>query len=77
MQITGSWRRHLVISEDQVLKIPLGLPVDAAATVSVNPCTAFRMLKDFEDLEPGNKCSRLYVRFWVQLFESWLMLIQD
>lgn len=27
--------------------------MDAAATVSANPCTAFRMLKDFEDLRPG------------------------
>lgn len=43
-----------MVTEDQVLKIPSGLPVDAAATVSVNPCTAFRMLKDFEELEPGN-----------------------
>ena len=50
----GSWCRHLVVSEDQVLKIPNGLPVEAAATVSVNPCTAFRLLKDFEDLQPGN-----------------------
>lgn len=53
----GSWCRHLVVSEDQVLKIPNGLPMEAAATVSVNPCTAFRLLKDFEDLQPGNiKC---------------------
>lgn len=43
-----------MVTEDQVLKIPAGLPVDAAATVSVNPCTAFRMLKNFEELEPGN-----------------------
>lgn len=43
-----------MVSEDQVLKIPIGLPVEAAATVSVNPCTAFRLLKDFEDLQPGN-----------------------
>ena len=50
----GSWCRHLVVLEHQVLKIPVGLPVEAAATVSVNPCTAFRLLKDFEDLEPGN-----------------------
>ncbi|XP_029188667.2 enoyl-[acyl-carrier-protein] reductase, mitochondrial-like isoform X1 [Acropora muricata] len=50
----GSWRRHLVVSENEVLKIPPGLPVDAAATVSANPCTAFRMLKDFEDLQPGD-----------------------
>lgn len=39
-QCLGSWCRHLVVSEDQVLKIPNGLPVEAAATVSVNPCTA-------------------------------------
>ena len=50
----GSWCRHLVVSEDRVLKIPNGLPMEAAATVSVNPCTAFRLLKDFEDLQPGN-----------------------
>ncbi len=24
-----------------------------AATIAVNPCTAYRMLKDFEDLQPG------------------------
>lgn len=53
-QCLGSWCRHLVVSEDQVLKIPNGLPVEAAATVSVNPCTAFRLLKDFEDLQPGD-----------------------
>lgn len=53
-QCLGSWCRHLVVLEHQVLKIPAGLPVEAAATVSVNPCTAFRLLKDFEDLEPGD-----------------------
>ncbi|KAJ7374133.1 hypothetical protein OS493_009470 [Desmophyllum pertusum] len=53
-QCLGSWCRHLVVLEHQVLKIPSGLPVDAAATVSVNPCTAFRLLKDFEDLQPGD-----------------------
>ncbi|KAL9980556.1 hypothetical protein ACROYT_G009158 [Oculina patagonica] len=53
-QCLGSWCRHLVVLEHQVLKIPAGLPVEAAATVSVNPCTAFRLLKDFEDLQPGD-----------------------
>ncbi|KAK2558210.1 Enoyl-[acyl-carrier-protein] reductase [Acropora cervicornis] len=53
-EVGSSWRRHLVVSEDEVLKIPPGLPVDAAATVSANPCTAFRMLRDFEDLQPGD-----------------------
>ena len=40
-------------SEDDVFKVPPDLTTDAAATVSVNPCTAFRILKDFEDLKPG------------------------
>lgn len=53
-QCLGSWCRHLVALEHQVLKIPAGLPVEAAATASVNPCTAFRLLKDFEDLKPGD-----------------------
>jgi len=26
----------------------------SAATLSVNPCTAYRLLKDFGELEPGN-----------------------
>ena len=30
-----------------------GLPVEVAAMLSVNPCTAYRMLKDFEYLHPG------------------------
>ena len=64
----GSWRRHLVVTEDQVLKIPAGLPVDAAATVSVNPCTAFRMLKDFEDLGPGNY--KIHWLRWLQYFKK-------
>lgn len=55
LQHPGSWCRNLVVLEHQVLKIPAGLPVEAAATVSVNPCTAFRLLKDFEDLQPGEQ----------------------
>ena len=49
-----------MVSENEVLKIPPGLPVDAAATVSANPCTAFRMLKDFEDLQPGILCDPVH-----------------
>ena len=46
-----------VLNENEVLKIPAkeGLPVEVAAMLSVNPCTAYRMLKDFEHLQPGIK----------------------
>ena len=61
----GSWCRHLVVLEHQVLKIPAGLPVEAAATVSVNPCTAFRLLKDFEDLESGNSNLKTHYKKYI------------
>lgn len=76
----GFWRQELVISEDDVLKIPndilpkrrsmvnhphadlLPTPVrytrvsaiPYAATLGVNPCTAYRLLKDFVALKPGD-----------------------
>jgi len=37
------------------LKIPNDIPFEFAATVSVNPSTAYRMLKDFVDLKEGSK----------------------
>jgi len=30
------------------------MDVVTAATISVNPCTAYRILKDFENLQPGD-----------------------
>jgi trans-2-enoyl-CoA reductase len=51
---TGSWRTHAIWSREDVLKIPKSTPVVAAATITVNPCTAYRMLKDFVDLRPGD-----------------------
>lgn len=36
-----------------LLKVPSDIPVLCAATLSVNPCTAYRMLADFETLAPG------------------------
>jgi trans-2-enoyl-CoA reductase len=52
----GTWRTHALASEDNVLKVsnPEGLTPIQVGTVSVNPCTAYRMLKDFEDLKEGD-----------------------
>jgi trans-2-enoyl-CoA reductase len=36
-----------------VNQVPADIPVEAAATISVNPCTAYRMLRDFVDLNAG------------------------
>lgn len=50
----GTWRSHAVYKEDEVMKVPEGVPLPEAATVTVNPCTAYRMLKDFVKLKAGD-----------------------
>lgn len=42
-----------MLAEDDVISVPNDIPLLSAATLGVNPCTAFRMLSDFEDLMPG------------------------
>ncbi|GAB0199594.1 enoyl-[acyl-carrier-protein] reductase, mitochondrial [Grus japonensis] len=50
----GTWRTQGVFPEETLLKVPSDIPVLCAATLSVNPCTAYRMLADFETLAPGD-----------------------
>lgn len=50
----GTWRTEAVLPEKDVISLPNNIPLLSAATLGVNPCTAFRMLSDFEDLKPGD-----------------------
>ncbi|XP_032375478.1 enoyl-[acyl-carrier-protein] reductase, mitochondrial isoform X2 [Etheostoma spectabile] len=50
----GTWRTEAVLAEDDVISLSNDIPLLSAATLGVNPCTAFRMLSDFEDLKPGD-----------------------
>lgn len=50
----GTWRTAAVLSEADLLSIPNDIPLLAAATLGVNPCTAYRMLADFENLKAGD-----------------------
>lgn len=52
----GTWRTHALAEEKNVLRIEdkEGLNPIQVGTVSVNPCTAYRMLKDFEALKEGD-----------------------
>ncbi|KFP30831.1 hypothetical protein N325_10547, partial [Colius striatus] len=50
----GTWRTRGVFPEELLLKVPRDIPVLCAATLSVNPCTAYRMLADFQPLAPGD-----------------------
>ncbi|XP_008119697.2 enoyl-[acyl-carrier-protein] reductase, mitochondrial [Anolis carolinensis] len=50
----GTWRTEAVFVAEKLLKLPPDIPLTCAATLSVNPCTAYRMLSDFEVLKPGD-----------------------
>lgn len=50
----GSWRGEVVIPAERVLPMPEGLSLAQAATLFINPCTAYRMLRDIVDLQPGD-----------------------
>ncbi|EFC41710.1 mitochondrial trans-2-enoyl-CoA reductase [Naegleria gruberi] len=50
----GTWRTHLVCKAEDVTTVPKELPVEYASILSVNPCTAYRLLSDFAELKPGD-----------------------
>jgi trans-2-enoyl-CoA reductase len=52
----GTWRTHAQTTADQLLPIRdrHGLTPAQVGTVSVNPCTAYQLLKQFGDLRPGD-----------------------
>ncbi|TPX48314.1 hypothetical protein SeMB42_g03047 [Synchytrium endobioticum] len=54
----GTWRDYAVAAAHELTKLRIkahdGVSIASAATMSVNPCTAYRLLKDFVDLEPGD-----------------------
>ena len=50
----GCWREELVADVERLLPLPAGLEPEQAASISVNPATAWRMLSDFATLQPGD-----------------------
>ncbi|TKX20219.1 enoyl-(acyl carrier protein) reductase-like protein 5 [Elsinoe australis] len=52
----GTWRTHAQTTRDKFLPIRNkdGISALQAGTVSVNPCTAYRMLKDFSNMKEGD-----------------------
>ncbi|PTX99832.1 alcohol dehydrogenase [Verrucomicrobia bacterium LW23] len=51
---SGTWRQRMVIQESSLTTVPQGLTQEQAATLVVNPATAWRMLHDFVTLQPGD-----------------------
>uniref|UniRef100_A0A7C8YHS5 Enoyl-[acyl-carrier-protein] reductase, mitochondrial n=1 Tax=Opuntia streptacantha TaxID=393608 RepID=A0A7C8YHS5_OPUST len=50
----GTWQTYIVKEDSVWHKINKHTPVEYAATVTVNPLTAFRMLQDFVQLNSGD-----------------------
>lgn len=72
----GTWRTHLQVDEASVRRVEReGLSQTQVATVSVNPVTAWRLLKDFVDLEGGwflhNGANSSVGRTLLQLAKLW------
>uniref|UniRef100_A0A6B2EKK3 Enoyl-[acyl-carrier-protein] reductase, mitochondrial n=1 Tax=Phlebotomus kandelakii TaxID=1109342 RepID=A0A6B2EKK3_9DIPT len=50
----GTWCTHANYPSNALLRVPKSLGLAEASTLTVNPTTAYRMLKDFVHLKPGD-----------------------
>ncbi|XP_012538713.2 enoyl-[acyl-carrier-protein] reductase, mitochondrial isoform X1 [Monomorium pharaonis] len=50
----GIWRTQANYNFKDLMKIPSDVDLVVASMMNVNPCTAYRMLKDFVPLKPGD-----------------------
>ncbi|XP_076358720.1 enoyl-[acyl-carrier-protein] reductase, mitochondrial [Tachypleus tridentatus] len=50
----GTWRTQGICDQKELLTITNNIPVLSAATIAVNPCSAYRLLNDFGELQPGD-----------------------
>ncbi|XP_053972481.1 enoyl-[acyl-carrier-protein] reductase, mitochondrial [Hylaeus volcanicus] len=50
----GTWRTRANYNSGELMKIPKDVGTIEASMLNVNPCTAYRMLKDFISLNPGD-----------------------
>lgn len=50
----GSWCSHRNVPADRVVALPAGIDAQQAAMIAVNPPTAYAMMHEFAQLEPGD-----------------------
>jgi NADPH:quinone reductase-like Zn-dependent oxidoreductase len=50
----GAWREYVTVPSTGVIAVPGNIPAQQAAMLRVNPPTAWRMLHDFVNLQPGD-----------------------
>lgn len=50
----GTWTQYAKAPENKVIRVANDVPASYAASVSINPATAYRLLRDFVKLSPGD-----------------------
>lgn len=50
----GTWAQQVTMPTRELVKVPSGIDIHQAAMLAVNPPSAFLMLRDFVDLQPGD-----------------------
>lgn len=54
VNMLGTWRTHAIFDAQDLFRVPKELDIVQAATLTVNPPTAYRMLQDFVQLKKGD-----------------------
>lgn len=54
ISFTGTWTEHAKAADNKVIKVSNDVPAAYAASVAINPATAYRLLRDFAQLKPGD-----------------------
>lgn len=72
----GYWQSYSVQEGETFFKVDNDLDPFTAAQLKVNPCTAFRMMKDFRDVKPGeaiiqNGANSAVGVYAIQLAKHW------
>lgn len=73
--VSGTWRTGAVCEEDELISVPKDISLLGAATIFVNPCTAYRMLHDFQTLTPGMKTHVMVYYFYLTKSYPWLSVV--
>lgn len=51
---TGTWQEGVLLKADSLYVVPKSVPLEMAATLKINPATAWRLLHDYAPLQPGD-----------------------
>ena len=50
----GTWRDALTVKASELVAVPAGIDPVQAAMLKINPMTAWRLLRDYVELKPGD-----------------------